>query len=91
VACASTESSGDRQHLLQAKDTRLDRTVAIKQEICVQNFPALLAGSSAGKWQVSATGSINPQWRRDGKELFYLTPDKRLMAVEVKFPGSALQ
>jgi hypothetical protein len=31
-------------------------------------------------------GGYSPQWRRDGRELFYLTtrPDRRLMAVEVE-------
>ena len=29
-------------------------------------------------------GAEQPIWRRDGKELFYLTLDKKLMATEVK-------
>lgn len=48
-------------------------------EVYVQNFP--LAG---GKWQVSTGGGAQPHWRRDGKELFYIAPDKSLMAVDVK-------
>jgi Tol biopolymer transport system component len=34
-------------------------------QIYVQSFP-----SSGGKWQVSTNGGAQPQWRRDGKELF---------------------
>ena len=50
-------------------------------EIYVRSFPADKAG---GKWQISTVGAEQPTWRRDGKELFYLTLDKRLMAAEVK-------
>ncbi|MBK5295381.1 MAG: serine/threonine-protein kinase [Acidobacteriia bacterium] len=38
-----------------------------------------------GKWQVSAEGAVSPRWRGDGKELFFLTPDRRkMMAAEVR-------
>jgi serine/threonine protein kinase len=68
-----------------------------KKEIYVQPFDAASAmGSSsssaggtpvAGKWMVSKDGGISPRWRRDGKELFYLSPDGTLMAVEVDTRG----
>ena len=38
------------------------------------------------KWQVSTDGGGAPHWRRDGKELFYLTPEGTMMVVELK-PG----
>ncbi len=47
-------------------------------EIYVQTFP-----EPTGKWQVSTSGGAEPMWRRDGKELFYLTLDQKLMAVDV--------
>lgn len=34
------------------------------------------------------TGGVEPGWRRDGKELFYLAADQQLMAVPVKPGGS---
>jgi eukaryotic-like serine/threonine-protein kinase len=34
-------------------------------------------------WLVSKGGGVMPRWRRDGKELFYISPDSRMMAVEV--------
>jgi Tol biopolymer transport system component len=37
-----------------------------------------------GKWQISAAGGTQPRWRGDGKELYYVAPDRKLMAVEVK-------
>ena len=48
-------------------------------QIYVQSFPA-----GQGKWQVSTQGGVQPRWRRDGKELFYLAPDGKLMAVLVR-------
>jgi DNA-binding winged helix-turn-helix (wHTH) protein/Tol biopolymer transport system component len=35
-----------------------------------------------GEWQVSTSGGIEPHWRRDGKELFFISENK-LMAVDV--------
>ena len=48
-------------------------------EVYVQTFPG-----KEGKWQVSAKGGTRPVWSRDGKELFYIAGDNKLMAVDVK-------
>ncbi len=55
-----------------------------RSEVYVRPFPP--AGS--GKWPISTGGGEAPRWRRDGKELFYLTLDGKLMAVEVKTGAS---
>jgi Tol biopolymer transport system component len=47
-------------------------------EIFVRPFP-----ESGGKWQVSAGGGSQPRWRSDGKELFYVASNARLMAVPI--------
>jgi Tol biopolymer transport system component len=47
-----------------------------RSEIYVRPFPG-----TGGKWQVSTAGGAQLRWRRDGKELFYVAPDNRLMAV----------
>jgi len=52
-------------------------------EIYVAPFPGL-----NGRWQVSRGGGLEPRWRRDGKELFYLSEDGKLMAVTVKTGGT---
>jgi len=39
--------------------------------------------ASAGKLLISAAGGRAPRWRRDGKELFYLTPANQVMAAEL--------
>jgi len=36
-----------------------------------------------GKWQVSVAGGQEPRWRGDGKELFYLSADGKIMAAQV--------
>ena len=39
---------------------------------------------ATGKWQVSSGGGAFPRWRRDGKELYFLSPaNARLMAADV--------
>jgi hypothetical protein len=48
-------------------------------EVWVQSFPA-----GAGKFLVSSSGGVQPRWRRDGTELFYIASDGTLMAVDVK-------
>jgi len=50
-----------------------------KWEVFVVPFPG-----PGGKWQASTAGGSEPRWRRDGKELFYVAPDGKLMVVEVK-------
>ncbi len=47
-------------------------------EIYLQPF--LGAGS---KWQVSTAGGIDPRWRADGKELFFIALDRKMMAAPV--------
>jgi len=44
-----------------------------------------------GKWQISTSGGQYPRWRGDGKELFYLGADNRVMAAEVDAKGGSFQ
>ena len=53
-----------------------------KFEIYVRPFPP--GGERSGKWMVSYGGGLQPRWRADGKELFYLGANRKLMAVDVK-------
>jgi len=52
-------------------------------EVYVSPFPA-----PDSKWQVSRAGGEEPRWRRDGKELFYLSGEGKVMAVPVKTAGN---
>jgi Tol biopolymer transport system component len=55
-------------------------------EVYVQPFPG-----PGGKSQVSTGGGIEPRWRRDGKELFYIAPDGKLMAAPIQGAGQTLE
>jgi eukaryotic-like serine/threonine-protein kinase len=55
-------------------------------QVYVQSFPP-----SGGKWQISTSGGVQPRWRRDSRELFFMggalpvgnTFPADVMAVEV--------
>jgi Tol biopolymer transport system component len=49
-----------------------------RDEVYVQTFP-----TPGSKRQVSVGGGRQPSWRDDGKELFYLSPDRKLMAAPI--------
>jgi len=57
-----------------------------RSEIYVRPFPG-----PGGQWQVSTAGGKDPRWRPDGKELYYVSPDGRLMAAPIGSSGTALQ
>jgi len=72
-----------------------------RHEIYLQQFrkgdPPKLIGD---RRRVSRNGGTLPQWRRDGKELFFLSPDRHLMAavavnrgaeIEIGPPGALFQ
>jgi eukaryotic-like serine/threonine-protein kinase len=61
-----------------------------RYEIYVRRFSAKTASATAGKWQLSDGGGSEPRWSADGKELYYLSPDWKLMVVEVT-TGSLFQ
>jgi Tol biopolymer transport system component len=53
-----------------------------RSEIYVRAFP-----DSDQKWLVSNGGGLTPAWRGDGRELYYIAPDQKMMAVAVT-PGA---
>ena len=50
-----------------------------KFEVYVRPFPA----ESTRPTTISVAGGMQPEWRRDGKELFYISADGKLTAVPV--------
>jgi hypothetical protein len=49
-----------------------------KFEVYVETVPR-----SDLKWPVSTNGGYEPRWRADGREIYYLSEDRKLMAVSV--------
>jgi Tol biopolymer transport system component len=56
-----------------------------RYEVKVVPFPP-----ASDKWQISTAGGMQPTWRGDGRELYFLTPDATLMAVDIR-PGSKFE
>jgi len=54
-------------------------------EVFVSPFPA-----TGRRWRVSADGGSQARWRRDGKEIFYVSPSRMLMSVSVASAGEEL-
>jgi Tol biopolymer transport system component len=48
-------------------------------EIYVRPFPG-----PGGKFQISANGGAQPRWNKNGKEIFYVSLDSKMMAAPVK-------
>jgi hypothetical protein len=57
-----------------------------QRDVYVDSYPA-----PSNKIRVSSAGGGRPKWRRDGKELYYLAPDRKLMAVEVRVENGSLR
>ena len=49
-----------------------------QREVYVVPFP-----HGSGKWLVSTGGGGTPLWRRDGKELLYISADRELMSAQI--------
>ena len=57
-----------------------------RDEIYVRDFSSGSAQGSwdaASKWLISKGGGTDPRWRADGKELFYVASDGKLMSVDI--------
>jgi Tol biopolymer transport system component len=71
--------SPDRKYLAwSANDTG-------RYEIYVQGFQGGETPTLVGeRYRVSRNGGNVPRWRRDGKELFFISTDRRIVAVPVE-------
>jgi eukaryotic-like serine/threonine-protein kinase len=62
-----------------------------RREVYVQGFaPDRVPAAAGGKWLMSTAGGDKPRWSPDGKELYYIATDRKLMAVPVT-PGPQFQ
>jgi eukaryotic-like serine/threonine-protein kinase len=56
-----------------------------RREVYVQGFaPDKIPATAVGKWTISSAGGDKPRWSGDGKELYYIALDRKMMAVPVK-------
>ncbi len=44
---------------------------------------SIAPGTRFGAYEISTSGGVEARWSRSGRELFYLTPDNVLTAVDV--------
>jgi serine/threonine protein kinase len=55
-----------------------------QSQVYLQTFPA-----TGAKYQISTMGgAADPHWRHDGRELYYFSADRKLMAVPIKLGSS---
>ena len=78
LAYSFTESSRYAEYST-AKDTPIP-------EIYTAAFPAMTQVQ-----RVSTVGGCSPHWRRDGRELFYVSPHGTVMSVNIKAAGATLE
>jgi hypothetical protein len=57
-----------------------------RAEVYITSFPG-----KGARWQVSASGGTQPRWRRDGKELFFISGAGELMAAAIEAQGDQLE
>jgi eukaryotic-like serine/threonine-protein kinase len=55
-------------------------------EIYVRPFPG-----PGGQWQVSTSGGIQARWSPEGKQLYYIAPDGKLMSSSITVNGAAVE
>lgn len=55
-------------------------------EVYVQSFP-----EAREKVRISTAGGRNPEWGPGGRELFYVSPDAKLMAVAMKLGAGSIE
>jgi hypothetical protein len=56
-----------------------------RQEIVVRAY------QGSGQWPVSTNGGVQPRWAPSGREVYYLDPEGRLMAVPVAITGGTIE
>ena len=84
VANASSANIDESQFSPDGRWISYFSSLSGRSEIYVQPFPG-----PGERVTVSSSGGVQAKWRGDGKELFYLTRDGTMMAVDVR-PGTRL-
>ncbi len=63
-----------------------------RDEIYIRPFtpPGEAGNPAGGQWQISTEGGIQPRWSADARELYYLDPQGRIMAVSITVTGATV-
>lgn len=86
LAVLSTYLFSEPTHLNDLYNRNISNESGTREVYVKKFFPEPDGGASAvaGKWIVSRGGSAGMiHWRKDGKELYYLSADSKVMAVDV--------
>jgi hypothetical protein len=57
-----------------------------RYEVYIQAYP-----DPRGKFQISTSGGQYPQWGAGGRELFYVSPDNKLMVASLKMTAGSVE
>jgi dipeptidyl aminopeptidase/acylaminoacyl peptidase len=78
---ALVQSQSDQMHANFSPDGRFiayTSNESGRYDVWVETLPP-----SDRKWPISTNGGYEPRWRADGREIYYLSEDRKLMAVAV--------
>ena len=90
LVTAADETFG--QFSPEGKWVAYDSDESGRREVYVQGFaPDRVPAAAGGKWTISLQGGHKPRWRHDGKELFYLSLDGKMMSVPVKMSATTFE
>src|SRR5262249_11753201 len=78
IASPGNSQQGDSAFSPDGRFLAYDSDESGRYEVYVQAFPG-----PSGKWQISSGGAL-PHWRGDGKEIYYLSLDFKIMAAAVE-------
>ncbi len=79
-------NEGDARFAPDAKWIAYSSDESGQNEIYIRSFP-----DHGSKWQVSSNGGESPRWRRDGKELYYISSDNKMMAADIGLKGQTVE
>jgi hypothetical protein len=99
IASTSPNAAGEQKPLLDSQFNERDGVFSPdghwiayvsnesgRDEVYVQAFPL-----TNEKHLISTGGGTNPEWRKDGAELFYLASDRNLMAVPIRVRANVFE
>jgi hypothetical protein len=61
-----------------------------RTEIYIRPFSES-GSATAGQWQISTAGGAQSRWSHDGRELFWIAPDGKLMAAAITVRGNSIE